>query len=443
MFLALRKTVNHLITRFQNLNRRTLLLGGGGLALMAGIAAQRPAKEGGAHTPYFAQLQSAVKNAGLARPTLVIDSARLNQNIATLKSHLKPDMGYRIVAKSLPSIPLLAHVMREAKTDRLMIFHQPFLNLVATDLPTADVLLGKPMPIAAAARFYDHLGNTSFDPARQVQWLVDTPERLADYKTLANARDLPMRLNLELDIGLHRGGFADPDTLRPLLETMDADPLLTFSGFMGYDPHLAGVPDLLGWKENSFAASVNLYKAFIAQAATHYGDAWAPQTMTFNTAGSPTYQMHKATTHATELAVGSALVMPTHFDVPTLADHTPASFITTPVLKVSDPTELPVLEALSTPIRLWDRNTARTFFIYGGNWLAEPVSPPGLRTNSLFGRSSNQEMLNGSDLTNLQPDDYVVLRPTQSEYVFLQFGDIAVLSDGAIVDSWPVFSSGA
>lgn len=437
------ETLENLVTRIRSLNRRTVLLSGGGLALAAGIAAKRPAKEGGAHDPYFLQLQSAVKNAGLARPTLVIDRQRLNQNIATLKSHLGPTMGYRIVAKSLPSIPLLAHVMREAQTDRLMIFHQPFLNLVATAFPKADVLLGKPMPVAAAARFYDHLGTTSFDPALQLQWLIDTPKRLADYKALANARSLSLRLNLELDVGLHRGGFDDPATLRPLLETIDADPLLTFAGFMGYDPHLAGVPDLLGWQQSSFEASTSLYKSFIAEAAAHYGDAWAPETMTFNTAGSPTYQMHDATTHATEIAVGSALVKPTHFDVPTLGDHVPASFITTPVLKVSDPTNLPVLEALNAPIRLWDRNTARTFFIYGGNWLAEPVSPPGLRTNGFFGRSSNQEMLNGSDLTDLQPDDYVVLRPTQSEFVFLQFGDIAVLEDGAVVDSWSVFSSGA
>ena len=53
------------------------------------------------------------------------------------------------------------------------------------------------------------------------------------------------------------------------------------------------------------------------------------------------------------------------------------------------------------------------------------------------------EMLNGSTSINLQPDDWVFLRPSQSEHVFLQFGDIAVYEDGEIVDSWPVFSQGA
>ncbi|MEQ9145666.1 MAG: DSD1 family PLP-dependent enzyme [Parvibaculaceae bacterium] len=432
-----------IVARFRSLSRRQVLLGGGTLAALGLVAASRPAKEGGTHDTYFLDLQHAVKEAGLARPTLVIDKTRLDHNIATLKSHLGAQMGYRIVAKSLPSVPLLEYVMRATGTDRLMVFHQPFLNTVASRLPGSDVLLGKPIPVAAAARFYDHLGPTSFDPARQLQWLIDTPERLEEYRTLANARDLPMRLNIELDVGLHRGGLTHPSELAPILAAIDADPLLTFSGFMGYDPHLASVPDLLGWKQSAFEGSTGLYKAFIEEAERHYGDSWAPETLTFNTAGSPTYQMHDATTHATELAVGSALVKPTHFDVPTLEDHQPASFITTPVLKKYEQTEIPALEALSGPTRLWDPNTARTFFIYGGNWLADPVSPPGLRTNGLFGRSSNQEMLNGSNAVGLDVGDYVVFRPTQSEFVFLQFGDIALYEDGAIVGNWPVFTQGA
>jgi D-serine deaminase-like pyridoxal phosphate-dependent protein len=31
------------------------------------------------------------------------------------------------------------------------------------------------------------------------------------------------------------------------------------------------------------------------------------------------------------------------------------------------------------------------------------------------------------------------LRPTQSEFVMLQFGDLLAVADGEIVDRWPVF----
>ncbi|MCA8903473.1 MAG: hypothetical protein KDA43_01225, partial [Hyphomonas sp.] len=72
-------------------------------------------------------------------------------------------------------------------------------------------------------------------------------------------------------------------------------------------------------------------------------------------------------------------------------------------------------------------------------WLADPVDPPGLEYNKTFGRSSNQEMLNGGPELSIAPDEFVFLRPQQSEALFLQFGDIAVYEDGAIVDSWPTF----
>jgi D-serine deaminase-like pyridoxal phosphate-dependent protein len=48
-------------------------------------------------------------------------------------------------------------------------------------------------------------------------------------------------------------------------------------------------------------------------------------------------------------------------------------------------------------------------------------------------------MLNGSAAVELGVDDYVFLRPTQSEAVMLQFGDLVVVRGGAVVDHWPVF----
>ena len=52
-------------------------------------------------------------------------------------------------------------------------------------------------------------------------------------------------------------------------------------------------------------------------------------------------------------------------------------------------------------------------------------------------------MYNGSASIHLQADDWIFLRPTQSEFGFLQFGDIAVYDGGDIVDRWPVFSETA
>ena len=71
------------------------------------------------------------------------------------------------------------------------------------------------------------------------------------------------------------------------------------------------------------------------------------------------------------------------------------------------------------------------------------VRPEGLTVSEKYGRSSNQQMLTGPADLALKPDEFVFFRPKQSEAVFLQFGDIAVFEDGAIVDRWPVFPASA
>ena len=108
-------------------SRRTLLLGGTA-AIGAATLMSKPSDKSGPRDPYFLQIQSALFAAGIATPTLVIDRARLNANIDTLIGHLPDGMGYRIVAKSLPSLGLIDHIRQRSGTDRLMTFNLPMLT---------------------------------------------------------------------------------------------------------------------------------------------------------------------------------------------------------------------------------------------------------------------------------------------------------------------------
>ncbi len=394
------------------------------------------------HSAYFQMLSTAMKDAGLYRPTMLLDLDRLDQNIDRLAATIPDALNYRVVAKSLPSPKLLDHVTARAGTNRLMVFHQPFLNQLAATRPDKDILIGKPLPAAAAARFYDHHafghnGANQFDPASQLQWLVDTPQRLTDYDALAQARGLNLQVNIEIDVGLHRGGVNDPAETAQMLDVIAASPNLSFTGLMGYDAHVSKVPTLLGLQEREFAAVLTRYQSHLAvlrdklDPATYGG-------LTLNAAGSPTFRRYQDVGFVTELAAGSALVKALDFDLPDLADLDPAIFIGTPVLKAGGPTKIPALPGLGELWARLDPKRARTFFIYGGYWKAHPVSPEGLHNNGLYGRSTNQEVLNGPSGLALGPDDFVFLRPTQSEFVMLQFGDLAVLRDGKIIDYWPV-----
>jgi D-serine deaminase-like pyridoxal phosphate-dependent protein len=126
----------------------------------------RPREVGSDHAPYFSELSAALDRADLAKPTLVVDRSLLVANVQTLAVHIRDRFHYRIVAKSLPSLDLLATAMAASGSDRLMLFHQPFINQVAARFPRADILLGKPMPVAAAHNFYRQFTGGGFDPRR-------------------------------------------------------------------------------------------------------------------------------------------------------------------------------------------------------------------------------------------------------------------------------------
>jgi D-serine deaminase-like pyridoxal phosphate-dependent protein len=416
--------------------RRNVLIGAGVLAT-GGIIAARDPDRGGAHEEYFTALSAALKNAGVAQPALVIDRARLRQNIDALKQALfgKP-LALRIVVKSLPATQLIDEIASRAASTRFMVFNGPMLIETAKRGSGVDLLLGKPLPALAARQFYDAMSRAGVD-APEPQWLIDTPERLQQYAQLARDRPRPLRVNFEIDVGLHRGGAASPAALLTMVQTAQAEPQLEVSGLMGYDAHVPKVPG----RQRAWQGSQRQYSAALDAMRSVYGE--RVDRMTLNSAGSPTYTLHAAGTVANEVSVGSAFVKPTDFDLDTLQAHTPAAFIATPVLKTLEEAQVPGLEPLTGLRRFMDPNTQRAIFIHGGHWLARPTSPPGLQFSSLYGRSSNQELLTGSASVRLRPDDYVFFRPTQSEAVLLQFGDLLVYENGEITERWPTFGVSA
>jgi len=244
-----------------------------------------------------------------------------------------------------------------------------------------------------------------------------------------------LRVNIEIDVGLHRGGIGDPAMLLNMLKKIDDIPELSFSGLMGYDPHVVKMPALIIEQQTEFQRVQQRYQQML-EVARPFGD-----DLTLNAAGSPTYKLWQEVEGiANELSVGSGFVKPLDFDIPSLAAHMPAIYIATPVLKSALGTRTAGVNWVGEAQSLWNPNRAQTIFVYGGYWKAKPVSPRGLITNPLFGRSSNQEMLNASAAVNVKVDDYVFYRPTQSESVMLQFGEILAVRNGQIQHRWSPFS---
>lgn len=392
---------------------------------------------------YFQELTQALQMAGVSQPTLVIDKHRLDRNIDHLIDVMNRGFDYRLVAKSLPSIPLIQHIMRRTGTIRLMSFHLPFLMHLVEHIPSADILLGKPMPVAAAKQFYQwHQQQTSsmcFDPSLQLQWLIDTTQRLHQYQALAQAHNITLRINLEIDIGLHRGGFQPNDDFIHALQYIDRSPFLELAGLMGYEAHISKLPRWLSSRQNAMQQARLRYQQFLTIIKQELGDE-ALSGLCLNTGGSTTYTQYHHNDVANELATASALVKPSDFDVDTLDNHQPAAFIATPVLKTVAKPELPGAPLLSSVLRATGLLARKGAYIYGGNWLATPCYPADAAREPLLGHSSNQEFYRLADDHPIDVDDFIFFRPHQSEAVFLQFGQIAVYEEGRISEFWPVFA---
>ena len=118
------------------------------------------------------------------------------------------------------------------------------------------------------------------------------------------------------------------------------------------------------------------------------------------------------------------LLKPSDFDLKTLQNFQPVLWIATPVLKVLPFSQIPGFPMLD---RLPHRKQA--VFIYGGYWMADYHFPQGATPHALYGRSSNQEMVQ-IPKNSVAVDDYVFLRPHQSEAVIPQFSSLFAYQSG-------------
>jgi hypothetical protein len=192
---------------------------------------------------------------------------------------------------------------------------------------------------------------------------------------------------------------------------------------MGYEPHLTGLKADL--EHPAVQAVLSTYRGFMATAAAA---GFRDRSTDAQRAGSHTLKIYERDRTMNDLAAGSGVVMPTDFDTFHLRDNLPAVFIATPILKRYEGNPF-----MSEPAR----DMERLYYIYGGYWKAQMVSPG--ETGKPIYQSTNQSPMTTPRDVDLEVDDYMFLRPTQSEFVMLQFGDLLLVRDGTIAERWPVF----
>ena len=277
--------------------------------------------------------------------------------------------------------------------------------------------------MAAAARFYRER-RTPDDGAHQ--WLVDTPQRLAQYRDLAPA-DLQLGVSLEIDVGLHRGGIADT-------ATMDE------TGLLRSEPRCMGrmmVMTRMSPRFRTLAAAITRHRPRPHHLCGLGPSPASAEARTTPGADVPTPQVRPPTVYtmarASERAVGgfghrSGVATSTP---PLLADLAPAVFIATPCSKALEVFQMPYgVQWLGALARGWDHNQAQAYFIYGGNWLADPGLPKeGLAASGLYGTSSKQVLRVQACKVCSPMIGVLSPRARVRNGASNQFGDIAVRGD--------------
>ncbi len=410
----------------------------------------RPSDKSGGNDDYFVSLGIEMRKARMGRPTILIDMDRLDWNIRKIQEATGDRL--RLVEKSLPSIELITYLMKKTACRKIMVFHAPFTRELLRRIPgPIDLLPGKPFPVSEVRSLIASLTPAEKNRIRSVQWLVDDDSRLKEYFALARELRTRLRINLEIDIGLHRGGAESPEQFNSLLKFIKEHPAeLEFSGVMGYDGHVPHVPSLSFYHEravrNQFDQCMKRYRDMVDAGKKAYPEMFHNR-LTFNGGGSRTYSLYGKESPVNDISIGSAFLFPAAFEDFTLTDHRAAVFIAAPVLKRFERFWMPfqeIVPGFASVVKLWDPNARYSYYLYGGGWPAHIVYPSSLEINTLTASTPNENLLPNQSLYHsssnekLAIGDFVFFRPMQSDAI-MQFEEIQLIRSGRPDKIWKTF----
>ncbi len=374
----------------------------------------------------------------------IIDLDALSRNLERIQKPMQGKYGLRWVAKSLPSPDLLTYIAEQTGNARFMVFQKSMISELLSLLPEADLLLGKPIPGTAAEQLLRAFPFAS----RRVHWLIDSPERLAEYLDVSQRLQVSLSLVLEIDVGLRRGGFESPrdlDGLKTLIEA-HSGAQVQVAGLMGYDGHVSHASPLLGpgkkrASAREFEKVQERYLGFTERLRALFSE---PESgWILNGGGSHTYWRYpNSKSPINEIALGSALLKPTHFDDSELNELEPAAFLAVPILKkVTQP--FPFVSALG-PLWGWvnsvNPNTQIGYYLYGSTWGGEVLYPTGLsqawfHEGGIQNLLPNQQLLMGSSHVAFPAGQRLIVRPPEGDTI-AAFDRLLVIAAGSSPRWW-------
>ncbi len=395
---------------------------------------------------YFEQIAADLNAMGIGTPRLFIDLDRLDANAAKILAQVRAER-YRIVEKSLTSLELLTYVQERTGAQKFMVLHLPFLPPILGAFPSADILVGKAHPTPGVETFFNTIDRADWpSAASRVQFIADSRDRLDELIAMARRLGVTLRISVEIDVGLRRSGVPEPGLLPNVLAGLVENPdAVQFTGFLGYDGHVAHAPAILvsplDAANDAWNKSMALFESYI-DILRHQFPGLMHDDLVFNSGGSASFPMYQSGP-VNDVAIGGGVVRPAAYPDTFCGVLDPAIFIATPVLGYYEQARLPFLSTEFSQ-RLLGYNK-KGIAIYGGGWAAEFISPPTLSNMPLVSDPENQNLVPNQSVVvapqdvTLGPGDWVFMHPRQSDALF-QFEEIRLVRGGRLLEErWGAF----
>ena len=382
----------------------------------------------------WSRLNAAV--AGLAdppaTPIAVVDLDAFDANATDLvrRAGGKP---IRVASKSLRVPALIERALaREGFVGVLAYTVAEALWLHETGV-SDDIVVAYPSVDTAALRRLA----ASPDAASAITLMVDDPAHLDVVDAARESLDVPIRLALDIDAGLHLGGQHIGPKRSPLFDTADVVALahhvverdgFRLVGVMTYEGQVAGVPDDVPDQRTKSLLVRRLKQASMAQLEVRrreISEALAPvaELEFWNGGGSGSVEATAADPAVTEIAAGSGLLVPGIFDHYAAFEPRPAAFFGLRVSRKPTP-------AMAT--------------VNGGGLVASgatgadrspvPWAPPGLHLTGLEGAGEVQTPLTGHPAALLGVGDLVWFRHAKSGELFEHVRDVHLVRGESVTE---------
>jgi len=391
----------------------------------------------------FSTWNNTLKTNRAGQDTVFVDMALIDKNIAAIKSMIGNRFAPRIVTKAMPCVGLIGYVAESFNTNRLMTFSEGVLRDCVQEFGKFfDIMQGRPLPAAAAKRIIDKFGKAR---TSNVKWLIDTVARAQEYAAL----NIPMKVCVELECGVQRGGAHNNTELLAIMDIIDKSPL-TFAGFMGYDGHViyagltANFPGVTPVTPDEEFARVNTrYQAFIDAAKTKY-PTWFTKDTIISGGGTVTLNYYNAATVTpiNDLTFGIGVVDPSAFgDILAAFGLSPALYCTTFINKRIDNAELPFVPGLLPSLAVDNPSLQTCFYVNSGAFPGDKVYPQELITSPFLDDSTGGEIFAnlgsfyGPASLNVHEGDFVFYRPYEGS-ASAWLGKLVAIRGTCIEHTW-------